>query len=356
MGRIIGDLVTSLRALIRPVFGSLRANASLAVLSVVLAFVLWIFVSDTEGGTTLEVQVNALTSRGGVKVLDAAPSELDVTLVPLFSNSVPVLVEFRGSPPSGFKAGEPQAEPATATVSGTQELVSLVARAVAMVDLNGATEDIVGAFTLGAEDERGGLVKGVTLEPSAVEVSVPIEQEEFSRVFSVNPDVRGAPADGYNLNGVRVDPPTIIVVGPQDLLDVLFFVRTATVDITGATDDVLKTVSLDLPAGATVSGSGRVTVRVTIKSAGGLVTFGVTPAVVGLAPGLRVVGSLPLVEVTVSGPLPLLRTLTAASLSVEVDLSGLGEGRHTVDVEVEAPTDTKATADPEEVEVTLRPR
>src|SRR3990170_5841160 len=141
-------------ALTRPAYRSLRENSGLAALSVVLAFGLWIFVTDAENPTrtrvlplditaepvnvasevvvandlaavrvrirveedvfdsltandfeatvdlegltigeyTLPVEVRPLTTRGGLRVEDVLPEVLDVSLVALESKNVPVVI------------------------------------------------------------------------------------------------------------------------------------------------------------------------------------------------------------------------------------------------------------------------
>ncbi len=410
-----------MRALLMPAARSVRENIGLAALSVVLAFVLWIFVTDTEGGTTrsgtlpnvqlkvepvnvargltiageiapvrlrvevdedvwgdlrsddfkatvdlaeqsegkhsVPVEVEARTGRGRLEVLGTVPAGVEVRLVPLFSKSVPVEVQLQGTPPAGLESGDPLSDQDTVTVSGTQELVGLVGKAVAVVDISDASSGIERSFALEARDERGLLVKGVTLDPSKVKVSVPIQRKLLTRILAVSPDVKGTPAPGYNVAGVGVNPPLVTVSGARDLLDSLSVVRTAEVDISGASGDVTRKVRLEVPAGASVSGSVEVSVSVSIQAASSQAVFGVTPGVVGLAAGLRVVGTLPAVEVTLSGPLPVLSGLTPQDLDVRLDLSGLPEGTHSVKVAVNPPPQTLVVSvAPAEIQVSLQPR
>lgn len=417
--RLFQEGALFLLALVRPAARSVRENVGLAALSVVLAFVLWIFVTDTGGGTTrsgtlpdvllevepvnvprgltvagdiapvgvrvevdedvwedlreddfeatvdlaalsegthtVAVEVEALTSRGRLEVLGPVPSEgVEVTLVPLFSKSVPVEVQLQGALPAGLQTGDPMVEQDTVTVLGTEELVGLVSKAVAEIDVSGASNDINRSFPLEARDERGLRVKGVTLDPPNVNITVPIERKVLTRVLTVTPEVTGTPADGYNVVSVRANPSVVTVSGPRELLDSLSLIRTEEVRINGAREDVIRTVSLQVPAGVSLSGEDEVLVSVSIEPARGEARFGVTPEVVGLATELQVVGTLPVVEVTLTGPLPLLRGLIPGDLDVRLDLSGLSAGAHTVLVEVEAPAETfLISVEPSEMQVLL---
>lgn len=414
MGRFIEGLVEFLRSLLGPVASSLRGNASLAVLSVALAFALWIFVTDTENpvrsdvlpfdipvegvnpasdvvvaGTippvrvrveapediwvsltaddfqatadlfgiregTHEVEVRVISDRSRVTITRIVPDVVEVVLKPLFSKSVSVAVEVVGTPPPGHEMGAPVPEVDTVIVSGPEELVALVGQAVARVDVTGLTSDLAQAFRLQASDVLGRRVEGVELEPSVTNVRIPIRQVQFSRLLTVSPVLIGSPAAGYNVTGVSAEPVAVTVLGSQEALANLSVVRTRPVSLEGATADVLTTVALDLPAGVTVSGSSNVQVTVRISPGLGQATFQVTPTVANLAPGLRLVSSLPSLQVTLSGELPTLLSVSVQDVSAVLDLDGLGAGSHTVKAEVRPPPGLAVAAvAPAEVQIVL---
>ena len=63
----------------------------------------------------------------------------------------------------------------------------------------------------------------------------------------VVPQVRGAPADGYALSAVAVDPTSVSVRGPRSTIERRETVETAPVDVTGQQSTVSRTVGLLLP-------------------------------------------------------------------------------------------------------------
>ena len=413
------EALAFLRGLVWPVASSVRENVGLASLSIVLGFALWIFVTDTENPTRsgvlpfdlpveavnvpgdlalagspvnvrvkvevaddvwntlsmadfkatvdldglqagtydLPVRVEPLTGRGNLRVTQVIPDTLQVELKSLFSKSVSVSVSLEGTPPSGYEASVPEVEADTVLVTGTQDRVTLVSQAVAKLDLSGHTEDLTQAVRLEARDSRGFLVEGVSLEPSVMNVSVKISQTEFSRALVISPTIAGSPADGYNVVSVSVDPAVATVFGPQSFVGEAATIRTQPVDITDASEDVVKTVALDLPADVSVSGGTSVTVTVKVEPAEGRRTLGVTVAAVGLDPDLSISGALPLVEVTLLGELPSLQDLRPNDVAATINLSGLGAGTHEIAVAVSAPAGASvAEVKPDKVSVTLEPR
>lgn len=419
MRRLLGDGLNILRGLVWPIVASVRDNAGLVALSVVLGFALWIFVTDTadetrsgtlpfdlkvevvnvpgdlalaespvnvrvrvdvdedvwdsltpadfeatvnleelQAGTyDAEVRVEPLTGRGSLRVIRVIPPTVEVDLKSLFSKSVPVSASLEGAPPPGFEASIPELDAATVLVTGTQDRVTLVTQAVAKLDLSGRTEDTMQAVRLEPRDSRGFLVEGVSLEPGVINVSVEIEQTEFSRALVISPTVVGTPAAGYDIVSLVSDPLAVTVFGSQSFIGGAATIRTQPIDVTGASDDIVRTVSLDLPAEVSVSGGTSVTVTVQIEPAQGRQTLGLTAVVVGLDAELSVKGALPLVEVVLLGELPTLQALRPNDITATINLSGLKEGKHQVTVSVSAPAEASvASISPDTVEITLEPR
>jgi YbbR domain-containing protein len=417
--QLLAETVGVVRSLVWPVASSVRDNVGLAALSVVLGLALWVVVTDeanpTRSGvlpfdlavepvnvpgdlalagspvnvrvrvqvdedvwntltpadfdTTLDldglqagtydlpVRVEPKTGRGDLRVTQVVPDTVEVELKSLFSKSVAVSVALEGAPPPEFEASAPKVDQETVLVTGTQDRVTLVSLAVAGLDLSGRTEDTTQAVRLEPRDSRGFLVEGVSLEPSLVNVSVEIKQTEFSRALVVSPTVEGSPAEGYDIVGVSAEPSVVTVFGPQSFVGEAATIRTQPIDITDATENVVRTVSLDLPADVSVSGGTSVTVTVRIDPAQGRQTLGVTAVAVGLDPNLSITGALPLVDVVLLGELPALRQIRPSDITATINLTGLTEGKHEVTIAVSAPAGASvASIRPEKVTITLEPR
>jgi YbbR domain-containing protein len=249
----------------------------------------------------------------------------------------------------------PETEDETTIVTGPESLVNQVAQAAATIDVSGRTEDVDQAVRLAPRDNRGILIQGVNLDPPITDVLIEVEQERFSRSMAVSPDIVGAPADGYNVASVSVNPPAVTVRGDEAYISGTVSVATKPVDIAGTTDDVVQTVSLDLPKGAEVTGGVPVvTVTIRIEPGQGISTMDIPISATGLGDGVRIEGALPTAVVSLAGEQPLLNSLAPNDVLATLDLSGKGAGVHTVPVRVTVPEGINVrSATPSEVQITL---
>jgi len=154
-----------------------------------------------------------------------------------------------------------------------------------------------------------------------------------------------------------VIPNVVTVSGPQSFIDEAVTIRTQPIDIDGADQYIVRTVSLDVPPGTKVIGNVGVTVTVEIVAASGQFVFVVPLGVTGLSDGLSAAGALPTVQVTLFGPLPELLALSPNDIAASVDLEGKEAGTHRVKIKVVASEGLEVRSiSPEEIEITLENR
>jgi YbbR domain-containing protein len=81
----------------------------------------------------------------------------------------------------------------------------------------------------------------VSRSPSRVELTL---ARRGSKAVRVRPDLSGDPAPGLRVGEVQVDPPRVRITGAQPEVLRLNEVLTETIDVTGATEDVVKDVAI----------------------------------------------------------------------------------------------------------------
>jgi YbbR domain-containing protein len=98
---------------------------------------------------------------------------------------------------------------------------------------------------------------GITIagqhQQGQVQVSITIAASITSRASAVLPRVSGTVAEGHEVAGIRVSSPTVVLAGPQDLLNVLDSVPTETISLSGLTGTLNFTVKVTPPSGVTAT-------------------------------------------------------------------------------------------------------
>jgi len=313
-------------------------------------------VAAGEHRMNLQVQIDARP----VRVVTVIPSSVLLTMEPLVSRTLPVQSTLSGQPALGYQAGDLTLEPREVVVAGPESLISRVARVRVPVNLSGSRESVEQDIPVEALDLNNARVTGITIQPDAAHVSLPVSRQGGFRDMAVKVAVRGQVAPGYRLDSISVFPPVVTVYSDNpDLVSTLpGVVETQPVDLNAASSNISLRVSLDLPEGVSVAGQQTVLVQAAISPIQSSFTLaGQKVEVSGLSANLQAEISPAVVDVILSGPLPTLDILRRQDVQVKVDVTGLTTGSHRLNpsVQVLASNVSVESLLPGTVEVILAP-
>lgn len=312
--------------------------------------------SSGEHSLDLQIQVDARP----VQIVSVTPKTISFILEPLITKPMDLDVRISGEVAIGYQVGEISLEPVSVIVSGAQSRVQEVTRARVSVDLNRIRENFDQFIKVEALDERGQPVSGVTVSPESVHVVLPVTQQGGYRDVAVKVTTLGRVASGYRLTDISVSPPVVTIYSEDPALvnSLPGVLETQPLDLQNAQDDITTRLKLSLPAGISVIGEQTVLVQAGVSPIESSVTLsGQRIEIIGLDSDLNVQISPTSVDIILSGPLPILDTLTRQSVRVTVDLTGLGEGTYQLAPVVEVLVSNIAAESilPNTIEISLTP-
>ncbi len=411
-----GEALAIARELWRRSIVTMRRTPGLLLLSLLIGAALWVFVTDTENPTRVDVfpasipvtavnvgpalavantlpsiqvrisapedrwerltsnhlrafvDLNGLEAReqlvevsvdvdgiSGVRVVETIPASVVVNLEDFVGKQVPAVARLFGTVPLGYEVAQTRVGQPTVEVSGPESLVALVREAVADVNVTGLAVTLEQTISLTARGEGGGEIRGVRLDPPSLTVSVDVAQTSLTRTLPLEAVIEGEPALGYRVSGVQVVPATASVRGAIEVIQGLESLKLQPISIAGATEGQLSQIATLLPPpGVRVSGPVSVSVVVDVSPVLGSLRLSVAPEAVGVGPGLVARFGDAAVTVVLEGPLLALNAIAPASVRVIVDVAGEQAGTVELTVEVEAPAGASVvTVQPQTLSVTL---
>ena len=265
------------------------------------------------------------------KIISFAPNVLTLNLEELVTTTFPVDMQVTGKPSVGYQAGNASYIAKEVTVSGARSAVERVAVVQAEFSMENVRESIDESLSLRALDEFNQEVSGVSISPDMVRLLIPVSQQGGYRDVAVKVIVTGQVANLYRLTNISVFPPVVTVYSSDaELINALPGVlETEPLDISGISEGISARLKLTLPENVVVVGDQSVLVTAGVEAILGSLTISDKALeVVNLDPGLSALLSSLTVDVIVSGPLPMLDTLSATDLRVFVDVGGLDVGTH----------------------------
>jgi YbbR domain-containing protein len=304
---------------------------------------------------SLPVTVRPLIA--GVTILSYAPTAVSVAIDRLGIRSVKVVVD-RGELPAGLEIGTTTVSAQEVTATGPNSLLQRVDRAVARVHIDQSGIDVHNQVQLVPVDIDGRLVPSIELTPLTVNVDIDVRTVETSKTVPVRPVLSGAPATGFEVGEITVDPAVVTLRGAPDVLSAVSEVLTNPISLAGARAPVTATAALVLPTGTRLSTSGAAgpTVAIKISEEIGTRTFLVGVLCSGQPSGSACLPGLSQVAVTLRGTVNALAALDPGTLSVGLDATGLAPGSHVLPATLTVPRGiTLVGISPGTVTVTIVP-
>ena len=287
------------------------------------------------------------------------PREVRVTLDPIKTRTgIEVKVVLNNPTPSGLDVREPVVTPETVSVIGPASIVDQVVRVEAHVTIEPNGLDIDDDVELIPVDAVGDRLTPVDVDPPTAHVQIAVFKQAESRPLPVTPVLSGAPAPGYEVAAIAVDPQIVSVEGDADAIVGLTEAPTDPVSIAGATQDISQAVGLALPEGVQPAGGTQVAVQVTITIRPIVTTrsydAGIVPS--GNEVGLDYQLSTTHAIAAVSGPVADLDRLDTALFVLLAPVGGLEPGTHEVTLTANLPIGlTLVSVTPATVTVTVTP-
>ena len=287
-----------------------------------------------EHNADLQIQINARP----VKIISASPQLVTFNLEPLATRTMDIDLSISGEAAIGYQVGEPQLDPRKVVVAGADSQVQKVTRARVSVNLNRIREDLDQTIKVEVLAENGQPVNGVTVSPDSIHVTLPVSQQGGYRDVAVKVVTTGRVASGYRLTDISVFPPvvTVFATDPELVNNLPGVLETQVLDLKNAQDDINTRIALNLPLGISIVGDQTVLIEAGVSAIESSMTLaGEKVEIIGLQKDLTAQVSPLSVDVIVSGPLPLLDTLTRQDVHVTVDMTGLQPGTHQITPKVE---------------------
>ena len=265
-----------------------------------------------------------VTGVRGVRILSVEPPTVVVNLEEVVSRIIPVTPRLIGALPRGFEAEQAVPERLTVEISGPESLVALVESAAAEINVTGLTVGFEQNVELVPRGEGDGEIRGLSVEPSSVSISVTVRQTVVTKTLPLSVELLGEPAAGYRVSGVAVQPGVMEVEGALEALQELEELALGLVRLDGANEDIRLALAAVLPDGIVApDGPVEADVIVSIDVVLGATVLTVAPEASSVPEGMRADLGSQVVTVTLDGPLPALNGLTVGDVVAVIDLGEL---------------------------------
>ena len=173
--------------------------------------------------------------------IDTGGATVKVVLEDVKSDQIPVNVVVKGTPASGYTVSTQTATPNLISVSGPKSVVSRIKQIVAKVDVSGLKKDVTMAQNVKCYDEDGDEVSQDRIKLDTTKIKVKIGLSR-TKTIPFTVETKGTPGKGYVLGSIDYEPKHIEITGAEDDLEKISSIKLANLDISDSTKSIEKTI------------------------------------------------------------------------------------------------------------------
>ncbi len=291
-----------------------------------------------EGSWTVPVSVKPIP---GATLVETRPDSVNLLLEKVETKTLTVEIVYFGQLPQGFTLGPSSTiEPAAVSLKGPRSELQKAQRAVAPINLSQVSSEISQTAIVQVVDPEGITLTNQQVEPSTVNISIPVNLASLFKTVPIKADLRGALASGYLVKQVLVNPSIATLEGTVDSLDRVSSLSTLPIPLNGQSTDFLTWSNLDLSGitGGTLEvrlvDPSPVQVEIQVERSG-QAQFEIPIVAQGGGAGVQLAS--PSVRILAGGPQSVIDGLSAADFTATVQVGGLSPGSHVLWVLVQPP-------------------
>ena len=207
-----------------------------------------------------------------LRLVSYSPQVVDFSLFRIIERRLKPNLVVKGEMPHDFSIGNIEITPQEVVVKGSETEVLSVRRAEVSQTFPWLRLHSGSELPVYLAGDRGE-VKGLTVEPKQVRVSVTFAEATDEATVPVKVPLKGVPADGLEVSSVMVSPDVVVLHGYKNTLSKIQALSTDPVDVSGIDSDSEFEVSMRPPEGTRIDVPGAAKVRVVLGSATETRTF-----------------------------------------------------------------------------------
>jgi YbbR domain-containing protein len=284
-----------------------------------------------------------------------SPSVITVTLEEKISKDFTVEVDYlnENKLEVGYTPDQPIVTPNLIKVTASKEVIDQIESVKAQVNLETAEETINKESRITIYDRDGNILP-VEVEPSVVDVTVPIKSP--SKVLPFKIIREGELEKGLSISSIESDLKEITVFGPLDVLEKLEFIDGVKVDLSKIKEDTVLEVDVPKPEGINKVNPEKLEIKVDVEKQEEKSFTNKSIKTVGLSEGKIVDIISPesgTLDVKINGAPSVIKDIKSSDIELYINLADLSDGEHEVDVEVNGPQDITWSLQQDKVKVKI---
>ncbi len=285
----------------------------------------------SEGSHNLQVNVDIPSF---FKVTEIYPSRVNIYLDRIVTIERNIRIDFIGTLKPGLIIDEPQVVPKTIKIEGPSKKLETIKDVSITIDLSTINSDITLTLLPKIKDGLGNEITNLSINPSIVKVNIKVKTILSTKVVPVIPRFVGEISGDYGILKVSVKPSILTILGKVDILNKIDSLSTEDINITNLKEPKIFTTKVLLPEDVELKEENVVTIQVIVEKKISKLIENIKIEILDRKDEFNYFLNQEKISVEIYGLESILRNITNLDFNAYISLLNLEEGEHNVSVKV----------------------
>lgn len=294
------------------------------------SIIAYIDLKDLDVGThNLEIKVEAPSF---LRVVEIYPSRMSVYLDKIVKVEKNVRVDFIGSLKTGLIIEEPEISPNKISIEGPSKKIETIRDVSTTIDLSTINSNITLTSIPKIKDGLGNEISGLSFNPSMITITIRVKSILSSKVVPVMPKFTGELSGDYGIKRVSVTPSILTILGKIDVLNKIDYLETEEIRITNLTESKIFTVKAIIPNDIEIKDENKIVVQIIVEKKASKVISDIKIEIQDQDPNFDYTIEPVNLDVEVYGFLSILNEIKPSDFEAYISVLNMKEGEYKIKV------------------------
>lgn len=199
------------------------------------------------------------------KVTEIYPSRVNIYLDRVIKVEKNIRVDFIGTLKPGLIIDEPEILPKTIKIVGPSKKIDTIRDVSITIDLSTINSDVTLTMIPKIKDGLGNEITNLSIDPSIVNVNVKVKTILSTKVVPVVPKFVGEISGDYGIVRVSIKPSIITILGKVEVLNKIDSLTTENINITNLKESKIFTTKVIIPEDIELKEENLITIQVIVE-------------------------------------------------------------------------------------------
>lgn len=290
------------------------------------------------------------------KVTEIYPSRVNIYLDRLITIEKNIRVEFIGTLKPGLIIDEPEVFPKTIKITGPSKRIETIRDVSITIDLSTINSDVTLNIIPSVKDGLGNILTNLSIEPSIVKVNIKVKTVLSTKVVPIIPKFIGELSGDYGIVKVAIRPSIITILGKVEVLNKIDSVKTQDINITNLKESKIFTTKVVIPEDVELKEENIITVQVIVERKISKLINDIKLDIINKNDNFEYIWDPQNIKIEVYGFESIIKDLSSSDFIGTISVNNLDEGVYDIKVDIISIKDgfNIVKIIPEKVKVTIK--